>query len=87
MLKSKKMLHKLEYAFTPSTPEACEFKDRMVYITVPAQPYTETSCLKKSPNQTKNPPKEKTNKNQSTSSQAYCFSFYSFLFEGMKPNL
>lgn len=62
MLKSKKMLVKVGFTFTPSTSEACEFKDRMVYITVPAQPYTETSCLKKSPNQIKpnqNPPKRK----------------------------
>lgn len=63
------MLDKVGYTFTPNTPEACEFKDRMVYITVPAQPYTETSCLKKSPNQTKNPPKEKNNNNNKTSPQ------------------
>lgn len=85
MLTSKKMLHKLGYAFTPNTPEACEFKDRVVYITVPAQPYTETSCLKKSPNQTKNPPKRKKNSPQAL--KPIAFSFYPFLFEGMKPNL
>lgn len=38
MLKSKRMLDKVAHSFTPSTPEACEFKDSMVYIAVPAQP-------------------------------------------------
>lgn len=62
MLKSKEMLDKVGYTFTPDTPEACEFKDRRVYVIVPAQPYTETSCLKKSLNQIKpnqKPPKRK----------------------------
>lgn len=72
------MLDKVGYTFTPSTPEACEFKDRMVYITVLHSPTQRHPVSKKVQTKPKTPKRKKPTKTSPQALKPIAFLFILF---------